>query len=147
MAELVASETSHLDPPSSSDIRLELDWASQLHKIKAVPANFEKSPELTLLLSTAGAAVGKSLATKGVAMGSAKAMAGKLTAPFVTKVVAAGGGAAVGSLAGPIGTAGGVMLGLGIDYTVNAGIELVKREEFIKDVGQVANPILLVLQI
>ena len=35
------------------------------------------------------------------------------------------------------GTVGGAMLGLGVDYTVNAGIELVKREEFIKDVGQV----------
>ena len=64
MAELLASETSHLDPPCSTDIRLSLDWASQLHKIKTVPANFEKSPELTLILSTAGAAVGKTLASK-----------------------------------------------------------------------------------
>ena len=76
MAELLATETvssrtvcdlwpqSHLEPPSNTDIKLSLDWASQLHKIKTVPANFEKSPELTLILSTAGAAVGKSLASK-----------------------------------------------------------------------------------
>lgn len=139
MAELLASETSHLEPPQGSEIKLSLDWASQLHKIKTVPANFEKSPELTLLFSTAGAAVGKTLASKGVALGTTKVMAGKLTAPFVTKVVAASGGAVAGSVAGPLGTVGGAMLGLGVDYTVNAGIELVKREEFIKDVGQVVN--------
>jgi len=139
MAELLASETSHLEPPSSTDIRLSLDWASQLHKIKTVPANFEKSPELTLILSTAGAAVGKSLASKGVAIGTTKAMAGKLTAPFVSKVVAAGGGAAAGSIAGPLGTLGGAVVGLGVDFTVNAGMELVKREEFVKDVESVVD--------
>jgi len=139
MAELLASETSHLDPPCSTDIRLSLDWASQLHKIKTVPANFEKSPELTLILSTAGAAVGKTLASKGVAIGTTKAMAGKLTAPFVSKVVAAGGGAAAGSIAGPLGTLGGAVVGLGVDFTVNAGVELVKREEFVKDVESVVD--------
>lgn len=139
MAELLNNETSHLEPPRATDIKLSLDWASQLHKIKTVPANFEKSPELTLILSTAGAAVGKSLASKGVAIGTTKALAGKLTAPFVTKVATAGGGALAGSVAGPVGTLGGAFLGLGIDYTVNAGIELVKREEFIKDVEQVVD--------
>ena len=64
-------------------------------------------------------------------------LAGKLTSPFVAKAVAAGGGAVVGSVAGPMGTVIGATLGLGIDYSVNAGIELMKREEFIKDVTQV----------
>ena len=72
------------------------------------------------------------------------------------KVVAAGGGAAAGSIAGPLGTLGGAVVriflsdsveqwkiswimskaqvGLGVDFTVNAGVELVKREEFVKDV-------------
>lgn len=55
---------------------------------------------------------------QGVALGTAKAMAGKLTAPFVSKVrwrrsrgsssvllqvMVAGGGAAAGSVAGPLG--------------------------------------------
>ena len=66
-----------------------------------------------------------------------KVLAGKLTAPFVAKAVAAGGGAVVGSVAGPMGSVIGATLGLGIDYSVNAGIELMKREEFIKDVTQV----------
>lgn len=35
------------------------------------------------------------------------------------------------------GTVGGALVGLGVDYTVNAGVELVKREEFIRDVEQV----------
>jgi len=79
------------------------------------------------------------LASKGVAIGTTKALAGKLTAPFVSKVMTAGGGAVAGSVAGPLGTLGGACLGLGVDFTVNAGIELVKREEFIKDVEQVVN--------
>ena len=66
-----------------------------------------------------------------------KVLAGKLTSPFVAKAVAAGGGALAGSVAGPMGTVIGATLGLGIDYSVNAGIELMKREEFIKDVTQV----------
>ena len=66
-----------------------------------------------------------------------KVLAGKLSSPFVAKAVAAGGGALVGSVAGPMGTVIGATLGLGIDYSVNAGIELMKREEFIKDVTQV----------
>ena len=66
---------------------------------------------------------------QGVAIGTTKAMAGKLTAPFVSKVnpktncgemplcktilvkvVAAGGGAAAGSIAGPLGTLGGAVV-------------------------------------
>merc|ERR1719370_233518 len=55
------------------------------------------------------------------------------------KVVAAGGGAAAGSIAGPLGTLGGAGGGLGVDFTVNAGVELVKREEFVKDVESVVD--------
>merc|ERR1712173_374077 len=114
-----------------------LDWSSQLHKIKSVPVNFEKSPELTLALSSGGAILGKTLASKGASLATTKALAGKLSAPFVSKVVAAGGGAVAGSMAGPVGTVMGATLGLGIDYSVNAGIELMKREEFIRDVVEV----------
>jgi len=137
MIELLASETNHLEPPQANDIKLNLDWSSQLHKIKTIPANFEKNPELSLLLSTAGAVVGKSLASKGVGLASAKVLAGKLGAPFVSKAVAAGGGAVVGSMAGPLGTLFGATLGLGIDYSVDLGVEIVKREEFLKDVETV----------
>jgi len=139
MSELVDSNTTHVRPPKQSDIQLSLDWSSQMYKIKSVPVNFEKSPELTLALSSGGAIIGKTLASKGATLATTKALAGKLSAPFVTKVVAAGGGAAAGTVAGPVGTVMGATIGLGIDYSVNAGIELVKREEFVSDVRQVVS--------
>jgi len=139
MTNLLASQTNHLKQPQAADIRLNLDWSSQLHKIKAVPANFEKNPELTLALSSGGALIGKTLASKGASLATTKALAGKLTAPFVSKAVAAGGGAMAGSVAGPVGTIMGATIGIGIDYTVNAGIELIKREEFVKDVNTVVD--------
>ena len=35
------------------------------------------------------------------------------------------------------GTILGASLGLGLDYSVNLGVELVKRDEFLKDVSEV----------
>jgi len=137
MSELVDSETTHIKQPQAADVKLSLDWSSQMHKIKSVPVNFEKNPELTLALSSGGAIVGKTLASKGASMATTKVFVGKLSAPFVSKAIAAGGGAVAGSVAGPVGTVMGATLGLGIDYSVNAGIELMKREEFISDVTQV----------
>ena len=118
MAKLLTSQTSHLLQPQAKDVRLDLDWSSQLHKIKSVPVNFEKNPELTLALSSGGALIGKTLASKGASLATTKALAGKLTAPFVSKAVAAGGGALAGSVAGPVGTVMGATIGIGIDYTV-----------------------------
>ena len=70
---------------------LRLDWVTQLHKIKNVPANFEKNPELTVALSAGGAVIGKTLgsAVAGkAAAGTAgsKILGGKLASPFVAKV-------------------------------------------------------------
>ena len=48
--------------------------------------------------------------------------------------MAAGTGGLVGSIAGPFGTIFGAAVGIGIDYTTNAGIELLQREEFLTDV-------------
>ena len=100
MLELLASETDHLDDPtnrsnSSNDdntkVLLCLDWASQLQKIKNVPANFEKTPELTVALSAGGAILGKTLGTAVAGKAAAgsvgtKMLGGKLASPFVTKV-------------------------------------------------------------
>ena len=118
MKEMLSSHTSHLQQPQAADIKLNLDWGSQLHKIKTVPVNFEKNPELTLALSSGGAIIGKTLASKGASLATTKALAGKLTAPFVSKAVAAGSGAVAGTIAGPVGTVLGATIGLGIDYTV-----------------------------
>ena len=101
MIELLASETSHLDDPTTnrkddkngegSKVLLRLDWATQLHKIKNVPANFEKTPELTVALSAGGAVIGKTVGTAvagKAAAGTAgsKIVGGKLASPFVAKV-------------------------------------------------------------
>ena len=40
----------------------------------------------------------------------------------------------MGSVAGPLGTLTGVTVGIGIDYTTNMGIELMQREDFLRDV-------------
>ena len=50
------------------------------------------------------------------------------------QAVAAGTGGVVGSVAGPFGTLFGAAVGIGIDYTTNVGIELMQREDFLKDV-------------
>ena len=100
MLDLIASETDHLDDPtnrsnsSNSDdtkVLLSLDWASQLQKIKNVPANFEKTPELTVALSAGGAILGKTVGTAVAGKAAAgsvgtKILGGKLASPFVTKV-------------------------------------------------------------
>jgi len=140
---LLASETSHLIDPTSNDnnekVILSLDWASQLQKIKNVPSNFEKTPELTVALSAGGAILGKTIGTAVGGKAAAgtvgtKVLGGKLASPFVTKAVAAGTGGIVGSVAGPFGTLFGAAVGIGIDYTTNVGIELMQREDFLKDV-------------
>ena len=92
---LLASETSHLTDPTSSNnnekVILSLDWASQLQKIKNVPSNFEKTPELTVALSAGGAILGKTIGTAVGGKAAAgtvgtKVLGGKLASPFVTKV-------------------------------------------------------------
>ena len=67
-------------------MKLTLDWASQLHKIKTIPANFEKNPELSLILSSGGALIGKTLGGKAGGMATTKVLAGKMSTPFVSKV-------------------------------------------------------------
>ena len=106
MIELLARETNHLDDPTTNrkngngnknggeedaKVLLRLDWTTQLQKIKNVPANFEKTPELTVALSAGGALIGKTVGTAvagKAAAGTAgsKIVGGKLASPFVAKV-------------------------------------------------------------
>ena len=52
----------------------------------------------------------------------------------------AGSSALAGSFAGPSGTALGATIGLCIDYAANKGVELIQREEFVREVqGMVAS--------
>lgn len=146
LAKLLLAETSHLEPPADSEVELSLDWAAQLHKIKAVPATYAKAPEMTLALSAGGAVVGKAA---GAAVGSkvaagaiggkvaAQTFAGKLSAPFLTKVLAGGTGMFAGAAGGPLGALLGATVGVGIDWSVNKGIALMQRGAFVDDVEAV----------
>eukprot|EP00928_Gymnodinium_smaydae_P058125 TRINITY_DN41345_c0_g1_i1.p1 TRINITY_DN41345_c0_g1~~TRINITY_DN41345_c0_g1_i1.p1 ORF type:complete len:436 (+),score=76.37 TRINITY_DN41345_c0_g1_i1:62-1369(+) len=137
LAEL-AKQTSHLEEPQQKGVHLQLDWSTQLHKVKSVPASFEKAPELTLALSVSGALVGKAMGTAAgsKAIGAVgakvagKTMFGKLSSPFVAKALAASSGAIAGALSGPAGALVGGALGLGTDYALNRGLELVQRKDF-----------------
>jgi len=140
----LAKHTSHLEEPTQDAIRLDLDWAAQLHKIKIVPTQFEKVPELTLALSMGGALAGKaaSAAAGSKVAGTLGAKAagsamGKFGGPFITKALAAGSGAAAGLLAGPLGAVVGGAAGLGADFAVNLGLELLQREDFEREVERV----------
>jgi len=143
---LLASETSHLIDPTSNDnnekVILSLDWASQLQKIKNVPSNFEKTPELTVALSAGGAILGKTIGTAVGGKAAAgtvgtKVLGGKLASPFVTKAMTVSSGALAGTLAGPLGTAMGACVGISIDYLANKGIELMQRDEMIEEINSV----------
>ncbi len=133
---LVAEETEHLERPGG-EVVMELDWRAQFNKLD--PAALERgSPEVLRsgLLALGGAAagkgvggaLGKGVAAKTVASGAGKGLFAKLAAPFASKAALAAGGGALGSLGGPVGTAVGAGTGLGIDYLINEGVELVQRE-------------------
>jgi len=141
----VSKYTTHLDRPSTENTVLSLDWDSQFNKINM--AEYEKGPKGAVMgaaLAAGGAAtgkvvagaVGKGLAETAIAGAASKGIFAKLSAPFVSKAVLAGTGGAVGTLGGPIGTAIGLLGGLGIDYLINEGMELTQRDTFITDVDQ-----------
>jgi chloramphenicol O-acetyltransferase len=141
----VSKYTTHLDRPSTENTVLSLDWDSQFNKINM--AEYEKGPKgaaMGAALAAGGAstgkivagALGKGVAETAVAGAASKSIFAKLSAPFVSKAILAGTGGAVGTLGGPIGTAIGLLGGLGIDYAINEGVELTQRDTFITDVDQ-----------
>eukprot|EP00439_Symbiodinium_sp_Y106_P073248 s74_g13.t1 len=131
----LAAQTTHLEAPAHDAVHLSLDWSSQLHKVKAVPAQFEKLPEplptdmpaywfrstaqslglleLSLALGVGGAvaakAAGASLSGKVAGVAASKALCGKFSAPFAAKAL--GSTAVAGLLAGPLGGAVGLAAG------------------------------------
>jgi hypothetical protein len=141
----VSKYTTHLEIPATEDTELVLDWKSQFNKFHV--AEYEKGPKgaaLGAALAAGGAATGKAVAGvagKGVAShavagAASKGVFAKLSAPFVTKAVLAGGGGAIGAVGGPVGVAVGAAGGLGIDYAINEGVELTQRDAFMTDVGE-----------
>eukprot|EP01134_Creolimax_fragrantissima_P001463 CFRG1463T1 len=151
-------ETSHTEPKTVQDVNMRIDWATQLNKVNSVVASHEKGPEgagLGMALTLGGATMGKAVAiggVKGVGIGgmgkvggaaAAKGFLAKISAPFVGKSLtaggAAGGAAAMGMLAGPIGGVIGALAGLGADYSINAGVELLQRESFLLEMREGLN--------
>jgi len=114
--------------PQPSDVAMDLDWTTQLQKVEHVHLTYEKNPEiLSAALIGGGAALGKVAGGTTAMTGAAKAVAGKLAAPFATKAVGStlGGktatAAAAGALAGgPVGAAVGA--GMGAIVGVLAGV-------------------------
>ena len=148
VTEFISNETSNTtmfkSRPRSTDVIVDVDWKAQLQKVDHIPMTFEKSPEFSVALVGCSAVAGKVLGG-GAAAGATKAMLGKLVSPFVTKAVGttlAGGtagaaGTAAGAIAGgPVGAAVGAAVGIGVDMTVNAGIGLMQRSSFEKDVKE-----------
>mmetsp|Transcript_45642 Transcript_45642/g.85209 ORF Transcript_45642/g.85209 Transcript_45642/m.85209 type:complete len:227 (+) Transcript_45642:2-682(+) len=128
----LAKQTTHLEEPKQDGIHLSLDWSAQLHKVKAVPAQFDKMPELSLALGLGGAAAAKaagaSLGSKMAGAALSKTFLGKLSAPFAAKAL--GTSAAAGLLAGPVGGVVGLAAGVGADWALHRGREMMQRQEF-----------------
>jgi len=136
----VAQHTTHVDgfsPINSANPVLKLDWHSQFNKVAMADyAKGSLGAVRGITLATLGGIGGKMLGRE-----AGKVLFPKLIAPFASKAISAGAGGtaggAVGTLGGPIGMVAGAGLGigtgLGVDWLINEGIELVNREDFVAD--------------
>jgi len=136
----VSTETTHIQT-ENTPVDITLDWHSQFNKISM--AAYEKTPEgktLGAILIAGGASIGGKIfggvAVKATTGAASKGLLAKLASPFVTKAVVIGGSGAVGTLGGPVGTVIGASIGLGVDYAINEGVEVMQRETFISDVNE-----------
>lgn len=127
----LAEHTTHLAKPRADAVHFRMDWPAQLHKIKAVSAQFEKMPEMSLVLGVGGGLAAKAATTaasgKLASAAAGKLCGGKLVAPFVKA-------ASAGLLAGPAGAVAGGVAGVGLDMALSKGLELVQREDFEREV-------------
>mmetsp|Transcript_29083 Transcript_29083/g.70206 ORF Transcript_29083/g.70206 Transcript_29083/m.70206 type:complete len:448 (-) Transcript_29083:68-1411(-) len=132
--------------PTTRDVIVDVDWKAQLQKVDHLPLAFEKSPQFSMAL-IGSSVVGGKVVGAGTAVTATKALMGKLVSPFVSKAVAAatlgkGGGvaaagAAGGAMAGgPLGAAMGAIVGVSVDMTVNAGVALMQKGSFERDVKE-----------
>ena len=141
-----AEATAYANAPRLDQVDVDIDWTTQLQKVRHIPLAFERHPEMSVAIVGAGAAAGKA-AGGAATIAAVKALSAKLAAPFATKAAAstlakaATAGAAGGAaLAGPpgsmAGAAAGAAIGLGVDVTVNAGVALVTKPLFERDVQE-----------
>lgn len=141
----VARETTHLEADAEVASRVEVDWASQLHKLET--ASHDKGgvgaiargggiAAFGLAGRQAGAAVvaGSAVSRTGAGRLPLGRLAGKATGPFAGRAATATGAAAGTAFGGPLGAAVGTGAGLLVDYAVNEGVELAERDAFEDDV-------------
>ena len=139
-----AEATAYSSAPRLDQVDVDIDWGTQLQKVQHIPLSFERHPEMSVAIVGAGAAAGKA-AGGAATVAAVKALSAKLAAPFATKAAAstlakaatagAAGGAALAGPAGSMaGAAAGAAIGLGVDMTVNAGVGLLSKPAFEKDV-------------
>lgn len=140
------AEESYSRPPRPDQVVIDMDWAAQMQKVEHVPLAYEKNPELSLAIVAGGAAAGKVAGASAVGA-AVKMLSAKLAAPFATKAAgatlakaatagAAGGAALAGPAGSAAGAAAGAAIGLGVDTLVNAGVALIHRSAFEKDVKE-----------
>ena len=123
----ILKETSHSREISDQG-KIKFDWQVHFNKINFAlsnKSNVEIEVLRGLLFGTGGAIIGKA--------GATTLLLSKLASPFVAKIVTIGGMGALGSLGGPVGSVVGFTGGIFVDYLLNEGIALVKRDEFIHD--------------
>jgi len=131
----VAAHTTHLEEPlDAREVGLTVDWDSHRHKLSI--AGYERGGMESARgvgLAAAGALIGRTVvaAPAGKAAGAAtRGLMARLAAPYAGRLATTAGGAGVGAFGGPVGAVIGGAAGLGIDYLVNEGVELVQRDEF-----------------
>lgn len=141
-----AEASAYASAPRLDQVEVDVDWATQLQKVQHIPLTFERHPEMSVAIVGAGAAAGKA-AGGAATVAAVKALSAKLAAPFASKAAAstlakaatagAAGGAALAGPAGSMaGAATGAAIGLGVDMTVNAGVALVSKPAFERDVRE-----------
>lgn len=148
----VAEQTRHVSG-RTAEVAVQIDWQSQLRKLKTT--SHEKGGIGAIAgaggIATLAVAGGKAAAplaytgTRAVGRAGTGTGTGRLWTRLALPVASRASGAAAGAggtgaigaaLAGPLGVALGAGAGLLIDYTVNEGVELIEREQFVHDVDR-----------
>ena len=125
----VAQETNYLSA-SPPVVVIHLDWTAQSYRLR-FPPSLHSGLDVwrCLALTTTGALVGKAT---GAAIGA------RLAAPLVSRALSTAGSASAfvggGSIAGPLGAAGGLLLGAMTDYAIQQGIETLDRPQFEQEI-------------
>ncbi len=136
--DFVGAHTSYLAKPvDTDDVRLTLDWDSQVRKLSV--AGYERGltrPVIGAALLTGaalagragGAAAGKVIARS--ASSGVRGVGARLAAPYLGRLAATAAGASIGAVSGPVGAIVGAAAGLGGDYLLNVAVEFAERDGF-----------------